>query len=259
MLPRAVVDDEVDDDRDAALVRGRHEGLEVVGRAVVGLDRSVVGDVVAVIAGRLGDRHQPEAGDAEIVVGRRVAVVEVVEALREPAQVADTVAVRVGETSDEHLVEDAVGPPRDGRRDRGDLGTGRRAGARRPGSPRRSGCGRRRASPSTASSARAGRDDDRRTRPTTATNGREDIAIGVSHRAQRSRPRVSVDTPTGFATRRSTRSSRTGSPPATASASPVRSSRGTRRRPRTASRAATCSGSSSASTTSRTSASTRST
>ena len=128
MIPGAVVDHEVDDDGDAALVRGRHERLEVVGRAVVGLDRSIVGDVVAVIAGRLGDRHQPQPGHAQIVIGGRVPVVEVIESLCEPAQIADAVAVRVSETSDEHLVEDTVGPPRDGRLDRGDLGTGWRAG-----------------------------------------------------------------------------------------------------------------------------------
>ncbi len=128
VFARAVVDDEVDHDGDAALLGGGHEGLEVVGRAVVGLDRPIVGDVIPVIAGRLGDGHQPEAGHAQIVVRGGVAVVEVVEALREPAQIADTVAVRVGETSDEHLVEDAVGPPRDGRLNRGDFETGWRAG-----------------------------------------------------------------------------------------------------------------------------------
>ena len=63
------------------------------------------------VAGRLGDRHQPQAGDAEVVGRGRVAVVEVVEPLGEAAQVADAVAVRVGETADEHLVEDALVPP----------------------------------------------------------------------------------------------------------------------------------------------------
>ena len=42
---------------------------------------------------------------------------------------------------------------------------------------------------------------------------------------------MTVDTPAGSATRSSTRSSRTGSPPASASTSPGRSSRGTRHRP----------------------------
>ena len=62
----------------AAATRARMSSSD----AVVALDRPLVGDVVAVVARRLGDRHQPDAGDAEIGRRRRIAVVEVVEPAR---------------------------------------------------------------------------------------------------------------------------------------------------------------------------------
>ena len=149
MVARRVVEDEVDDDRDPALVRRGEERSEVVGGPVVRFDRSVVDDVVAVVARRLGDGHQPEAGDAKVVGRGRVTVVEVVEASGQPAQVADAVAVRILETPDEDLVEDSIRPPlpfdgRPGSRDarsrwRGDGRRWRRAGDRQAGRS----CGRR--------------------------------------------------------------------------------------------------------------------
>ena len=89
----------------------RHERQEVVGGPVVRFDRQVIDDVVAVVAGRLGDRHQPEPGHAKVVGRGRIAVVEVVEPVGQAAQVADAIAVRIGEAAHEHLVEDAVAPP----------------------------------------------------------------------------------------------------------------------------------------------------
>ncbi len=52
MLVGRVVDDELRDDLEAALVRGTHEGLKVALRAVGGIDAEVIGDVVAVVAHR---------------------------------------------------------------------------------------------------------------------------------------------------------------------------------------------------------------
>ena len=112
VLDGAVVQDQVHHHVDTSLVRSRHQGAEVVGGAIVGLDGLVVRDVVAVIAGRLGDGHQPQGRHAEIVRGRRITVVQVVQPLRQTAQVADAVAIRIGEAAHEHLVEDAITPPR---------------------------------------------------------------------------------------------------------------------------------------------------
>ena len=106
-----MVHDVVDDDLDAAGVGGGEEGLEVGHGAVVGIDGAVVDGVVAVVAGRVVDGHEPDAGDAEVVVGGRVAVVEVVELLGQALEVADAVAVAVVEAAHEDLVEDRVVPP----------------------------------------------------------------------------------------------------------------------------------------------------
>ena len=50
MLVGGVVDDELGDDAQAALVRLAHEAAEVAHRAVGRVDAAVVGDVVAVVA-----------------------------------------------------------------------------------------------------------------------------------------------------------------------------------------------------------------
>ena len=101
-------------------------------RAVLRVDAVVVGDVVAVVARRRADGHQPDAGDAEVGGRGGVAVVQVVEPLDQALQVADAVVGertggRVGEGAHEDLVEDAVGPPR--RRRRCGRGRNRRRGA----------------------------------------------------------------------------------------------------------------------------------
>ncbi len=82
-----------------------HEFVEIGQRAVVGLDVAVVGNrvaVVVVLAG--GDGHQPQAAHAQVV--------QVVQARREAAQVADAVAVAVLVAADEHFHERAVLPAR---------------------------------------------------------------------------------------------------------------------------------------------------
>ena len=53
----------------------------------------------------------PTASRPPFAGGCRVPVVEVVESLGEPAQIADTVAVRIGEAANEYVVEDSIAPP----------------------------------------------------------------------------------------------------------------------------------------------------
>ena len=99
-----VVEDHVEDDRDAALVGRGDEPVEVVHRAEQRIDRRVVGDVIAEVeTGRRVDRREPdrvhpEAGD-------------VVEMGADPGQVADAVAIAVGEAARVDLVDDAALPP----------------------------------------------------------------------------------------------------------------------------------------------------
>ena len=104
MLVGGVVDDELGDDADAAVVRGLDEGLEVPGHAVGRIDAAVVGDVVAVVAQRRGiERHHPDRRGAEVL--------DVVELLRDAGEVADAVVVGVEEALDVQLVDDGVTVP----------------------------------------------------------------------------------------------------------------------------------------------------
>src|SRR3712207_2398697 len=68
------------------------------------MHRAIVGDVESPVAvGRGEGRVEPQPVDAEPG--------EVVELLRDPAQVADPVSVRVAERARIDLVEHAVAPP----------------------------------------------------------------------------------------------------------------------------------------------------
>jgi hypothetical protein len=94
-----VVHHEVGDHADATLVGLLDEVAHVLDDAVVRVDLEIVGDVVAAVAQRrLVEGQQPDAVDAEPL--------QVVELLRQPAEVARAVAVAVEEAADVDLVED---------------------------------------------------------------------------------------------------------------------------------------------------------
>jgi hypothetical protein len=104
-----VVRDEVEEDADPPRVGFRDQAVEVCQRAVVGVDVAVVGDVVAPVGVRRRvDRVQPDAVDAEPR--------EVVELVDQAGEIADAVAVRVGERADVDVIQDAFAPPRVSRR-----------------------------------------------------------------------------------------------------------------------------------------------
>ena len=99
-----VVHDEVGDHAHAALVGGLEELADVVHRPVVGVDRLVVGDVVAAVAQRTRvHRQQPDAVHAEPL--------QVVELLRQAAEVAGAVGVAVVEAAQVDLVEERLLEP----------------------------------------------------------------------------------------------------------------------------------------------------
>src|SRR5439155_17269255 len=78
-------------------------------RAELRVDRGVVRDVVAEVGQRRGvERREPERVDAEPD--------EVVEALHDPAEVADTISVGVLERPGVDLVDDRLLPAGHGRR-----------------------------------------------------------------------------------------------------------------------------------------------
>ena len=101
VLVRGVVDDELGDDAQAALLRFLDEALEVLHRPEIGIDRAVVGDVVAVVAaGRWIERQQPQRGDAELL--------EIGQLLGQSGEIADAVMVAVGKRLDVELIDDGV-------------------------------------------------------------------------------------------------------------------------------------------------------
>ena len=105
MVGRAVVDHVVHDHADAARVRLLDQLVEVSQRAVVGLDRAVVGHGVAVVLVLAAcDRHQPQPRDSQRL--------QVVEPADQALEVADAVAVAVLVTPDIDLHEGAVPPVR---------------------------------------------------------------------------------------------------------------------------------------------------
>jgi hypothetical protein len=99
-----VIQNHFDDDADAALVGGGKKNFEIVERSVTGVDGGVVGDVIAVIAKRRGEkRKEPESGGAERL--------QVVETLCKPGEIPDAVGVAVAEGADVELIDDRVFVP----------------------------------------------------------------------------------------------------------------------------------------------------
>ncbi len=105
VLVGGVVDDELGDDAQAALLRFQDEAAKVLHRPEVGIDVAVVGDVVAVVAaGRGVERQQPQRGDAEIL--------QIVELVGQPREIADAVIVAVVKRLHMELVDDGVLVPK---------------------------------------------------------------------------------------------------------------------------------------------------
>lgn len=101
VLVRGVVDDEIDDDADAALLAAMGEFDEVAERAVTGIDAVIVGDIVAVVAaGRGLEGHQPDGGDAEAV--------QIVEPAQQALEIADPIAVGIHIGADGEAIDHAI-------------------------------------------------------------------------------------------------------------------------------------------------------
>ena len=101
MLVRRVVDHEIDDHPDAALLGRVGELDEIAERAVGGVDAVVIADVIAVVlAGRGLERHQPNGGDAEPV--------QVIQAAYQPLEVADPVPIGIHVGADRQAVNHRI-------------------------------------------------------------------------------------------------------------------------------------------------------
>jgi hypothetical protein len=92
--------DEVEQDADPELGRGRDQCIEIFERAEVGVDVEVVRNVVTPVAvGRREGRIEPDAVDAEPV--------QVLQPLAQTGKVADAVTVRVCERTRIRLIQNA--------------------------------------------------------------------------------------------------------------------------------------------------------
>ncbi len=104
VLIRRVIDDELGDDAQSASMRLVDERLEILARAVVGMDVAVVGDVVAIVlAGRRIERQQPDGVDPQLL--------DVIELAEQSAEIADAIVVAVEECTHVHFVDDGVFVP----------------------------------------------------------------------------------------------------------------------------------------------------
>jgi hypothetical protein len=104
VLVGGVVGDEVDDDPQSEVVGAPDQVVGVGEPAEERVDVAVVGDVVAVVVlGGGVERGDPQRVDAEVG--------QVGQPRGDPGQVADAVAVTVGEAADIDLVAGGVAPP----------------------------------------------------------------------------------------------------------------------------------------------------
>ena len=133
MLIGRMVDDQFSDDPQLAAVRLPNEMLEVGARPVGRVNIAVVRDIIAVISQwRWIEWQQPDGIDAKLL--------DVVELVRQAAEVADPVVVGIEERLDVELIDDGVLVPLDARRLSGngrDVGPCRGWFGHLPGSPRK--------------------------------------------------------------------------------------------------------------------------
>ncbi len=105
VLVRGVIQHQLDDHPDSALVRGFQERLEIIQLAVIRMDGGVVGDIVAVVAQRRRkEGHQPQRVDSQVL--------QVIELLHQAGKIADAVVVAVAERAHVQLVNDGILVPK---------------------------------------------------------------------------------------------------------------------------------------------------
>ena len=95
MLVGGVVDGQIQNDLDIALVAKGNELLQILLGAEPPVDGVVVLGIVLMVGGGGEDGGEPDALDSQALTRVDIAVVEVVEAVDDAPQVSDTVAVGV--------------------------------------------------------------------------------------------------------------------------------------------------------------------
>ena len=104
MLIGRVVENELDHDLHAAVVRSVKEFLEVIQRAIAWMDADIIGDVVPIVLERRWkERQKPDAGHAETL--------QIVQPLEQARKIADAIGVAVTERLHRQLINDGVSVP----------------------------------------------------------------------------------------------------------------------------------------------------
>src|SRR5438093_2964297 len=104
MLIAGVIDHQLGDDADSAMVRLAQKRFEICKRAIARMDGGVIRDVISVIAQRRGiERQEPKRVDAEVL--------EVIELARQTLKITDAVGVRIEERLDVRLINNPVFVP----------------------------------------------------------------------------------------------------------------------------------------------------
>src|SRR6266850_8209787 len=102
---RGVIDHEIHNDTNAALLGSVRELDEIAQRAVARIHPVVIGNIVAIVAiGRWLERHQPDRRDTESV--------QVVETSCEPLKVADSIPVCIHEGGNGETIDHSVLVPK---------------------------------------------------------------------------------------------------------------------------------------------------
>src|SRR5215469_800131 len=105
MLIRGMVQHHLDNYANAPFVRGVQECFEIVERTVRWVYRAIIGNIVAIVPqGRGKERHQPDTVDPQIL--------EVIQLLREPAEISVAISAAVVESADMDLVNNRVLVPK---------------------------------------------------------------------------------------------------------------------------------------------------
>jgi hypothetical protein len=104
MLVRGMIDHELGDHPQLAALGFLHEAPELLHGAEVGIDATVVRDIVAVVTPRRGiERQQPQGGNPELM--------QIIELLCEADEISDAVVIAVRERLDVQLIDDRVLEP----------------------------------------------------------------------------------------------------------------------------------------------------
>jgi hypothetical protein len=106
-----VVDHKVDNDADTAFMAGIEHILKILQGAVIRIYVLVIGHIITMIGRGRENRHQPDTTDPQVGGGVGVTIVEVIEHLDDPTEVADAIAVTVLEGAHEDLIENYIVPP----------------------------------------------------------------------------------------------------------------------------------------------------